>query len=145
MTSKKPLILNQRFVTVGVADGAQRALRDWAQQHNDTLTAALEPFGLTPYDIVMPTFEQHVYIDDTTSQGTPGIYRSRLCVSGAADKPEPVVLLDEDDRSWLFWLPDTYPAEDWRGDRRWFPKDGATFTPLIAPEHPDLQTNERHS
>lgn len=60
--------------------------------------------------------------------GTPGVLRSRGCLAGL-EPPQRVILVDEDADAWLFWLPESWPSVDWRGDRRWFPREGSTFTP----------------
>lgn len=58
---------------------------------------------------------------------TSGVYTSRLMAAGF-DKPEPVILVGEEDGGWWFYLPDTWPYEGWRGETRWFSQDVATFT-----------------
>jgi hypothetical protein len=68
--------------------------------------------------------------------GIPGIYRSALAMADIVmilprERPQPVVLVDEEPFGWWFYLPETWPNPDWVGDVRWFEKrDGASFVLL---------------
>jgi hypothetical protein len=67
--------------------------------------------------------------------GTAGIYLSHLALRNlGGDVEQPVVLTDEEDDGWWFYLPETWPNEEWRGDIRWFKKEGARFIPDIGVE-----------
>lgn len=61
-------------------------------------------------------------------EGVEGVFLSRLWLDGQLrSEIQPVVRVGEEDGGWWFYLPDTWPAEDWRGDIRWFNQDGALF------------------
>jgi len=51
-------------VSVPVAPAVQEAIDRATTGVYDALVRELEPFGLTPFDIVVPTYEQVIYEDE---------------------------------------------------------------------------------
>lgn len=51
-------------VSTKVAPEVQHAIERATQHAYDALVRELEPFGLTPLDIVIPEFEQVIYEDE---------------------------------------------------------------------------------
>lgn len=130
------------FVTYGISNNAEM-LRPIARPEHSKRRSdrAIRVYGtVTETQARLTALDEHVNAQPTEAipldpemppNGVPGIYRSRLCLEQpelSGDKPEPMVLVEEDDKSWCFWIPETYPTRDWHGDRRWFNKEGATFT-----------------
>lgn len=60
-------LLNEQqdgVVSVPVAPDVQRAIERATEHAHDALVRELEPFGLSPLDIVIPEFEQVIYEDE---------------------------------------------------------------------------------
>lgn len=54
----------QELISTPVAADVQEAIERATQVAHDALVRELEPFGLSPLDIVIPVFEQVIYEDE---------------------------------------------------------------------------------
>jgi hypothetical protein len=63
-TGRRSLVISDdREVSVPVSPDVARAINEVNEKHFEEVRAALEPFGLHPYDIAMPEYRRVVYVD----------------------------------------------------------------------------------
>lgn len=63
--SRRGIVSGLQVATVELESGPTEALNRINENHHEEAVAALEPFGLHPYDIARPTYRRVVYEGET--------------------------------------------------------------------------------
>lgn len=71
--SRKPLIIDQTFITVPVEREVEVQIAEWVAAHLDSLNARLAPHGLEAGDLALPEWHRLVYVDEVADRenGSP--------------------------------------------------------------------------
>ena len=64
---RKPLIVDQTFITVPVPPAVEVAIMEWFADHLPSLEAKLSPLGIAPEDLALPEWHRLVYQDEALS------------------------------------------------------------------------------
>lgn len=69
--NKRHALAHDWPLQVPLSDEAEAALRGVVEAHLDAFDAALEPFGLSMSDVLLPTWMRAVYVEDVVAFGPP--------------------------------------------------------------------------
>jgi hypothetical protein len=101
--NKRHALAHDYALQVPLSDEAEAALRGVVEAHLDAFDAALEPFGLTMADVLLPTWMRAVYVEDVVPFAGPHLradpwaryaraeltYDEAMQLGGPLDEPTP--------------------------------------------------------